>query len=683
MAESLGPGLTFAGCRIERVAGRGGMGVVFEATQLALNRPVALKAIAPTLAADPGFRARFEQESHLTASIDHPNVIPVYDAGELDDTLYLVMRWVDGTDLHTVLDSSGRLEPVRAIKLLQPVAAALAAAHRRGLVHRDVKPANVLVARGEDGDDGHVYLTDFGIARRTDAESVTRTGVFVGTVDYSAPERFERGKGDAASDIYSLGCVLFEAVTGKVPYERSTSISKIHAHMTEPVPSARAIVPEVPEQLDAIIATAMAKRPEDRYQSAAELAAALGQTLFALEGAGPPGSAESSPGTTAPTVLSDDVPTRIEHVPAAEGSGAAPHDQPVAPPPPPPPAPPTPPAPPPAAEPRRRGSLLLWVAPVIVLSLIGVLIATFSDNPPTSGKAAGTTATQDTAAVTLQGGGLRRGATVGLAGVPGGVSLGKRNLWTSVPDASQLVRWNLQSGAHATFRATGGPTSLSAGFRALWVAQAGSNGLAQFNGDAGTQVGVTKLPGSPVATVFDQNDSSAWVADKSGAISHVAVGGQLVGTAAHSDPAATSIAWGEGWLWAANGAANGLVRVSLDGSGSSTAYPAGQHPVAVTLNGGVWVANANGHVTRFSPQELKINADLRVAPQLDAIAATDPSRFVWAISKSKKAVYRITNTSTPAVTGTIKFTAAPLALAVNANSVWVATEDHKVIEIQF
>ena len=194
---------------------------------------------------------------------------------------------------------------------------------------------------------------------------------------------------------------------------------------------------------------------------------------------------------------------------------------------------------------------------------------------------------------------------------------------------------------------------------------------------------MTKLPGSPVATVFDQNDSSAWVADKSGAISHVAVGGQLVGTPGHSDPAATGIAWGEGWLWAANGAPNGLVRVSLDGSGSSTAFAAGQHPVAVALNSGVWVANANGHVTLFNPQALKLTADLPVAPQLDAIAATDPSRYVWAISKSNKALYRITATDTPAVTGSVKFTASPTALAVNANSVWVATEDKQVIEIRF
>jgi hypothetical protein len=252
-----------------------------------------------------------------------------------------------------------------------------------------------------------------------------------------------------------------------------------------------------------------------------------------------------------------------------------------------------------------------------------------------------------------------------------------------VPDAGQLVRWNLTSGAHATFRATGGPTSLSAGYRALWVAQSAAGGLAQYNGDAGTQVAMTKLPGSPVATVFDQNDGSAWVADKSGAISHVAVGGQLVGTPGHSDPAATGIAWGEGALWAANGAADGLLRVSLDGSGSSTAFAAGQHPVAATVNGGVWVANANGHVTRFSPQQLKPTADVSVAPELDAIAATDPSGFVWALSKGNRAVYRISTTGTPAVTGAIKFIAAPLALAVNANSLWVATQDNKVIEIQF
>ena len=283
MSESLGPGSTFAGCRLEAVAGRGGMGVVFRATQLALQRSVALKAIAPELAADTDFRERFQRESLLVASIDHPNVIPIYEAGELDGTLYLIMRWVDGTDLRTLLTTSGRVSPGRAIELVRPVASALAATHRRGLVHRDIKPANILIARGDEEDDDHVYLTDFGIARRTDGESVTRAGVFVGTVDYTAPERFEGGKGDAASDIYSLGCVLFEALTGHVPYGRPTSVSKIYAHVADPIPSARDEAQEVPEELDAIIAKAMAKRPEDRFGFAGELTAALGQAAKALD----------------------------------------------------------------------------------------------------------------------------------------------------------------------------------------------------------------------------------------------------------------------------------------------------------------------------------------------------------------------------------------------------------------
>ena len=313
MSESLGPGSTFAGCQIEAAAGRGGMGVVFRATQLALQRPVALKAIAPELAADEGFRERFQRESHLAASLDHPNVIPVYEAGELDGTLYLIMRWVQGTDLRSMVVTSGRLSPGRAIKLLRPVASALAAAHRRGLIHRDIKPANVLIAQGDEGEDDHVYLTDFGIARRTDAESVTRTGVFVGTVDYTAPERFQGGRGDAASDIYSFGCMLFEALTGHIPYERPTSVSKIYAHVADPIPSVRDEVPGVPEQLDSIVATAMAKEPGDRFATAADLTAALGEALQSLDTAerltALPKTAPDEPEMVPPTVTNEPPPT--------------------------------------------------------------------------------------------------------------------------------------------------------------------------------------------------------------------------------------------------------------------------------------------------------------------------------------------------------------------------------------
>jgi hypothetical protein len=257
------------------------MGVVFRARQLALDRPVALKAIAPHLAQDESFRARFQRESRIAASIDHPNVIPVYEAGELDGALYLIMRWVDGTDLRTLIASAGGLAPDRTVELLAPVAAALTAGHRRGLIHRDVKPANVLIADG-DGESDHVYLTDFGIARELDGDTgATRTGVLVGTLDYTAPERIEGGRGDAASDIYAFGCMLYEALTGAVPFDRPSELAKMHAHLNDPAPSARTIAPAVPVLLDEVIARAMAKAPADRFASAGELATSMQRALEA------------------------------------------------------------------------------------------------------------------------------------------------------------------------------------------------------------------------------------------------------------------------------------------------------------------------------------------------------------------------------------------------------------------
>src|SRR4051812_32492508 len=186
----LAVGSEVAGYRIEAVAGEGGMGIVYAATQLKLNRRVALKVIAPDLASQANFQERFKSESRLAASIDHPNVIPVYEAGEADGLLFLVMRYVEGTDLRQLLDREGVLEPVRAARLLAQVAAALSAAHRQGLVHRDIKPANVLTVYDPQERREHAYLTDFGIAREAAAAGgLTRAGAVVGTTDYLAPER--------------------------------------------------------------------------------------------------------------------------------------------------------------------------------------------------------------------------------------------------------------------------------------------------------------------------------------------------------------------------------------------------------------------------------------------------------------------------------------------------------------
>ena len=712
MSESLAPGSIFAGCRLEGVAGRGGMGVVLRATQLALQRPVALKVISPELAADEGYRERFERESHLAASVDHPNVIPVYEAGEFDGRLYLIMRWVEGTDLRTLLSNSGPVSPGEAIRLLRPVASALAAAHRHGLVHRDIKPANVLLTRRDEDSEEHVYLTDFGIARQTDGESMTRTGVLVGTIDYMAPERLEGGKGEATSDIYSFGCMLFDALTGHVPFQRPNDIAKIFAHINDPIPSASDEVDGVPELLDAIIAKALAKRPEDRFASAGELAIALERALQELDTAeraaamptarpevaelptptamtepaaavtGPTAVTETAAGATEPTTATDPAAAAKEpNVTLAESPRTAS-------------SPRVPIAPPPTRRIRdrrapgaARGRVWRWVVPIALLAAGGILVAvlTGGSGHPNSGRAPSPTAGTASAEITIHGSGLRAGQTIALPGTPGSISLGSRNVWISLPGSGQLLRFNPLTGHRRVFPASGRPTAITAGFSALWVADTHARSLAQFNGDSGARVASTSLAGTPTAVAVDEKDSSAWVADSSGAISHVALGGAMIGTPAHITPAATSLAWGEGWVWATNGSDNGLVGVGLGTTGSSTAYATGPRPLAVTLNQGVWTAHADGHVTRFDPRfdQLRVNANIRIAPQLDAIAATEQSPFVWAISRRSMTLYRITNTTNPAVTGTVVFTSPPIALAAAPHSVWVATQHDKVIQIRF
>jgi serine/threonine protein kinase len=246
------------------------MGIVYRATQLSLARPVAVKLIAPEHAADEGFRERFERESRMAAAIEHPNVIPVYGAGEEDGRLYLVMRWVAGTDLHRLLRSDGRLDPLRATEIVGQVADALDAAHAAGLVHRDVKPANVLLS-GE-----HAYLADFGLTRLAGHDpAITSTGQFLGTVDYMAPEQFRREAVDARADVYALGCVLFEMIAGQPPFRRENEYATMYAHTSDPPPALSSVAAGVTPALDAAVNRALAKDPEQRFQSAGDFARAV------------------------------------------------------------------------------------------------------------------------------------------------------------------------------------------------------------------------------------------------------------------------------------------------------------------------------------------------------------------------------------------------------------------------
>lgn len=267
MARQLGAGDEFGNYRIEGLAGRGGMGLVYRARQKRPDRTVAIKVIAPELAADPDFRARFEDESATAAQIEHPNVIPVYEVGDEDGLLYIAMRYVDGIDLGRLLADSGPLPPQRAAHLVSQASAALDAAHARGLVHRDIKPGNILVARGDN-----VYLTDFGLTKRiTDTRGLTKTGMFVGTVDYIAPEQFEGRRVDARADVYALGCVLYELLAGTVPFPRDSELAKLYAHVHDVPPP----LTGVPARLAAAVARAMSKRPEDRFQSAGDFGRAV------------------------------------------------------------------------------------------------------------------------------------------------------------------------------------------------------------------------------------------------------------------------------------------------------------------------------------------------------------------------------------------------------------------------
>ncbi|MDQ1741332.1 MAG: hypothetical protein QOE53_2984 [Pseudonocardiales bacterium] len=296
---ALSPGDVFGGYRIEAVAGRGGMGVVYRAVQLDLGRPVALKLIAGDRAADPDFRERFQRESRMAAAIDHPNVVPVHGAGEHEGQLYLVMRYVRGTDLHALIKRDGPLAPERAAAIVAQVASALDAAHAAGLVHRDVKPANVLL--GGSGRDEHAYLSDFGLTRLLASEThLTETGQWMGTIDFSAPEQLSARRIDARADVYSLACVLHSALVGTPPYPRGSLPATLLAHMQEPVPRPSEL--GAPIGFDRVLAGALAKAPERRYPSAgdlgrAALAAARGESVTESERSVAVGPAAPEPPT--------------------------------------------------------------------------------------------------------------------------------------------------------------------------------------------------------------------------------------------------------------------------------------------------------------------------------------------------------------------------------------------------
>jgi serine/threonine-protein kinase len=301
------------------------MSVVYIAEQMRLGRRVALKVLTTELAWDEQFRERFVRESHIAAAIDHPNIIPIYDAGEAEGLLYIAMRFVEGPDLKEVL-KRGQLGLGRTIFLIEQLASALDSAHRHSLVHRDVKPGNILLEESTD----HVYLTDFGVAKQTTARGLTSTGHFLGTVEYAAPEQIEGGQVDARTDVYALGCVLYECLTGSPPFSQGTEHAVLHAHLVDPPPSVSRLRPELPLAFDGVIATAMAKDPDERFNSCGELARAARNAASGaarrVGGGPPPPPAEtvaSPPAASPPPAVPSSVPDMPVPVAAAGAAPAA------------------------------------------------------------------------------------------------------------------------------------------------------------------------------------------------------------------------------------------------------------------------------------------------------------------------------------------------------------------------
>ena len=630
MAE-LPPGAVLAGCRVEAVVGRGGMGVVYRATQLSLERPVALKAIAPELAGDPEFRERFKRESRIAASIEHPNVIPVYEAGEGEGVLYLIMRYVEGTDLRALIDAEGGLEPERATRIVAQVAAGLAAAHRRDLIHRDVKPANVLIDAGGERD--HAYLTDFGIARHAAATSgLTRTGSVIGTVDYLAPERIQDQGGDGRSDVYALGCVLFEALTGTLPYARDNEVAKMFAHMSAPVPSAREVAPGIPEELDSLARQAMAKDPDDRFSTASELAEALADTLPARPARA--GSAES-PATAEPEAREG--PATAEAA-AEEPTAPAPAAATAA----------TLPGPAPPAPSRRRGVLFAVVgAAVAAIAVVIALSLSGGDTPDDGSPAADGSPGQGGSGD--QGGGDDRTAGDG--------------------DAEERPLAFRPAGA---VNLDPGPDGLAAASGTVWVADKRNARVVPVDETSATPQDPVPVGPNPdsVAVGF----GSVWVTNTDGNdVSRIDPATRAVTDTIDVGEGPEGIAVSDDAVWVADGQGGTVTRISPD-DGTTAAEPVGAGPVqiAVTDDDRVWVtlAEAERVVELDGDTGEPVGEGVRIPGQPRGIAFDGERLWVAATTGGYLAVF---HPDRPGQRTRVEAIRGPREVRFGLGAIWVTT----------
>ena len=657
MAE-MSIGSVLAGYRIEGLAGEGGMGRVYRATQLALNRQVAVKVIVPELAHDEDFRRRFQRESELSASIDHPNVIPVYEAGEADGRLFIAMRWVEGTDLRSVIVREGRLDPDRIVAIVEQVAAALDAAHSGGLVHRDVKPANVMLTSTHGGE--HVYLTDFGLTKRAESGSaLTKTGAFVGTPDYMPPEQIKGERADARADVYALGCLLFHALTGRPPYDRDTEVAKMYAQLHDPPPSATGSVPGIPVGLDAVISRALAKDPGGRYPSAGDLARAARAALTGTVASQPerslatglaaPGAATPPP-TPAP-------PAAVTPPPTAAVPPAAP--------------PPTPPVP------ARRSPLPIVLGAVLALAVIGGILAAagvFSggSGDGSSGSFHDTAGTQPKSKKPA-GVPPSKVATIPAGDGPDGIAVAGDVVWVSNSVGNTLTRLDATANKPLGAQIPVGrnPDEVVAANGIVWVANTDDGTVTRLEGDVSKEIQVGAGPeGLSLGRQF------LWVANgDSDSVTRIDPGsGTAVGSPIDVQNKPIGIFAGKRFVWVTNSFSGSVSRIDpSSGEVVGTTAGVGRNIRSVTeAFGSVWVSSAidDGTVVRLDAATGEIvGRPIPVGQRPKEMAAA--GGYLWVVEERSNAVIRIDPKTATVVGRPIRVGDTPVGLTYGAGSLWV------------
>jgi YVTN family beta-propeller protein len=633
------------------------MGIVYRATQVALGRPVALKLIAADFAGDRSFRERFKREWETAASIDHPNVIPVYEAGEAEEHLFIAMRYVEGLDLANLLAREPELAPERAVRIIAQVASALDAAHARGLVHRDVKPANILIGAEE-----HVYLTDFGLTKHATSDALTKTGLFVGSVDYAAPEQIRGEAMDARTDVYSLGCVFYQTLTKRLPYDKPADMAKMYAHVSEPPPLVSEARLDASTAFDAVVAKAMAKEPDDRYQTAGDLARAATAALT---------------GGSDPSTRTQHKKPRSAKNPIIKGSDPS------------------------GGEVSRRAKVAIGIAlPTVLvaglaaagLAATGVIGGGTDDAKAPAAKVAQATATATAAqppeATPAPATGQPKAvATIKVGRGPDGVAVSGGRVFVANQQAGTLSVIDPEAGkvVGEPIKAGTRPDGVAAGKGVVWLASAGSDAVSRFQA-AGEIVPTAKVPVGDRPEAISLGKQLVWVANvNDNTVNRIdratpAIVGAPIGVG--SKPSGIFV--GRRFVWVANNGDDTVTRIDPSTAQVvGTPIAVGKRPRGVIETAeAAWVANSgDGTVTRLNRKTGAVLGTTKVGRNPRQLAFGNG--FVWVTNNDDNSVTRLDPTTGRVVGSPIAVGQKPLGIASGAGAVWVANHaDHTITRIQ-